>query len=160
MTLIALLKGADPVLGLVAAPALEERYWGLEDSAFMQRREETRAIRASGCTRLGEARLTTTDPALFADGDCEAFDRLRGRARLVRYGLDGYGYARLAAGSIDLVAEAGLKPHDYHALIPLVRGAGGVIGDWEGGQDFEGGRVLAAATPELFDEALALLSWR
>jgi hypothetical protein len=33
-----------------------------------------------------------------------------------------------------------------------------VIGNWRGGADLSAGQVLAAATPELFDEAVALLS--
>jgi myo-inositol-1(or 4)-monophosphatase len=66
---------------------------------------------------------------------------------------DGYAYARLAAGSLDIVVETGLKPHDYNALIPVVRAAGGAIGDWDGGTDFSAGKVIAAATPELFGAA-------
>jgi fructose-1,6-bisphosphatase/inositol monophosphatase family enzyme len=39
----------------------------------------------------------------------------------------------------------------------LVSAAGGAIGDWRGGQDYAGGRIIAASTPQLFDEALAHL---
>ena len=75
----------------------------------------------------------------------------------MRFGHDGYAYARLAAGSLDLVVECGLKPHDYNALIPVVRGAGGVIGNWQGGNDFAVGNVIAAATPQLFDAAVGIM---
>ena len=112
--------------------------------------------RSSGCTRLAEARLSTTDPFLLHDR--QAFQRVRGAVRVTRYGHDGYAYARLAAASLDLVIESGLKPHDYNALIPVVTGAGGAIGDWRGGADFTAGRVVAAATRELYDEAVELLS--
>ena len=66
-------------------------------------------------------------------------------------------YARLAAGSIDLVVESQLKPHDYNALIPVVRGAGGVVTDWRGGDDFSGRRLVAAAGRALLGETLGLL---
>jgi fructose-1,6-bisphosphatase/inositol monophosphatase family enzyme len=102
--------------------------------------------------------LSTTDPYLFHGQEAEDFARLRHGVRLTRYGHDAYGYARLAAGTIDLVAESGLKPHDWHALAPVVRGAGGVIGNWRGGADLSEGQVLAAATRELFDEAVAILN--
>jgi myo-inositol-1(or 4)-monophosphatase len=115
-------------------------------------------LAASSCTRLGEARLATTDPFLFEDAEAQGFERLRRAARVARYGQDAYAYARLAAGGIDLVAESGLKPHDYNALIPVVRGAGGIIGNWRGEDDFGEGQVLAAATPELFEEAVGVLS--
>lgn len=148
-TLIALLDEGEPVVGLIDVPALDERYLGFAGAA---------GLRASGCRRLAEARLSTTDPYLFAGAEADAFERLRRTARLTRYGLDAYAYARLAGGSIDLVAENGLKPHDYNALIPVVRAAGGVIGNWRGGADFGDGEVLAAATPELFEEAVRVLA--
>ena len=149
-TLIALLEDGVPILGLIDAPALDERYLGHEGAT---------GLTVSGCRRLGEARLSTTDPYLFAGAEADAFARLRMAARMTRYGLDAYAYARLAAGGIDLVAESGLKPHDYNALIPVVRAAGGVIGNWRGEDDFAEGQVLAAATKALFDEAVARLAY-
>lgn len=148
-TLIALLEDGAPVVGLIDVPVLGERYVGHAGAAGLQ---------ASACRSLSEARAATTDPYLFAGAEAEGFARLRQAARVTRYGLDAYAYARLAAGSIDLVAESGLKPHDYHALIPVVRAGGGVIGNWRGEDDFSSGQVLAAATPALFDEAVRVLS--
>ena len=148
-TLIALLDGGEPVVGLIDVPTLDERYLGYAGAPGLQ---------ASGCRTIREARLATTDVHIFSDDERARFDRLRTRARVTRYGLDAYAYARLAVGSIDLVAENSLKPHDYHALIPVVRAAGGMIGNWRGEDDYSEGRVLAAATPELFEEAVRLLA--
>jgi histidinol phosphatase-like enzyme (inositol monophosphatase family) len=147
-TLIALLEEGEPVVGLIDVPTLDERYLGFAGAG---------GLKASDCRDLREARASTTDPYLFAGAEAEGFERLRRTARVTRYGLDAYAYARLAAGSIDLVAESGLKPHDYNALIPVVRAAGGVIGNWRGEADFSDGQVLAAATPELFDAAVRML---
>ena len=155
-TLIALLESSSPLIGLIDAPMLDEIYAGSGDQAWMISNGGRRPIRASGCTRISDARLSTTDPFLFADPD--RFDRLRRSARVTRYGHDAYAYARVAAGSLDLVVESGLKPHDYNALIPVVCGAGGHIGDWDGGQDFGAGQVIAAASRQLYDEAVALLA--
>ena len=83
--------------------------------------------------------------------------RVRRAARVTRLGLDALGYARVATGDIDLVIESGLKCHDYDALVAVVRGAGGVIGNWRGGDDLGGGDVVAAASPALYEEAVALL---
>jgi myo-inositol-1(or 4)-monophosphatase len=153
-TLIALLEDGAPILGLIDAPRLDERYLGDGKHAWLNGEE----IRTSACRSLAAARLSTTDPYLFGDGEAAGFARLRGAVRVTRYGHDAYAYARLAAGTIDLVAESGLKPHDFNALVPVIRGAGGVIGNWRGGADMNAGQVLAAATPELFDQAVALLT--
>jgi myo-inositol-1(or 4)-monophosphatase len=159
-TLIALLEDGRPVTGIIDTPVLGELYLGTPSGAWLIRDGGQRAaLAASGCARLAEARLTTTDPALFDEAGLEAFVRIREQCRLVRYGLDAYGYARLAAGTIDLVVEAGLKPHDYNALIPVVREAGGMISDWRGGQDYEGGQVVAAASEALLEAALERLAY-
>jgi myo-inositol-1(or 4)-monophosphatase len=157
VTLIALLDGGEPVLGVIDVPRLDELYVGVGDTARLLSATGMTSLNASGCTSLAEARLSTTDPFLLMGSDAEGFERLRTGARTTRYGQDGYAYARLAAGSLDLIVEAGLKPHDYNALIPVVRGAGGVIGNWSGGGDFSEGRVVAASSEALFDEAVRLL---
>lgn len=154
VTLAALLDDSRPVLGLIDAPCLDELYVGSGDEAWLISKTGRTRVRASGCTNPAEARLSTTDPFLFEGDAADAFDRLRQSVRTTRYGHDGYAYARLACGSIDLVIENGLKPHDYNALIPVVRAAGGMIGDWRGGEDFARGKVIAAATRELYDEAV------
>lgn len=153
-TLVALAEEGEPVAGFIDVPVLGELVIGVGGATHLDGKQ----LRTSLCTGLTEARLATTDPYLFSDAEVAAFTRLRLTARVTRYGLDALAYARLAAGHIDLVAETGLKRHDWHALVPVVRGAGGVIGNWQGGTDLSGGDVLAAATPALFEAAAEKLS--
>jgi len=157
VTLIGLLEDNQPILGVIDVPCLDERYWAIDGAGTFTRRGVDAPLRASGRTDLGEARLSTTDPYLFAGTEREAFERVRAAARTTRYGHDGYAYARLAAGTLDLVIESMLKPHDYNALIPIVRASGGLIGNWAGEDDFSDGKVIAAATPQLFEQAVALM---
>jgi len=157
VTLIALLFEGQPVLGVIDAPALDELYVGCGTTALLRQEGRDTPLRVSDCRDLSEARFSTTDPYLFTGAEAEAFKTLRRRVRTMRYGHDGYGYTRVAAGTLDLVVECGLKPHDYNALIPMVRAAGGVIGDWRGGEDFAAGKVIAAATEDLFAQAVAAM---
>jgi histidinol phosphatase-like enzyme (inositol monophosphatase family) len=157
-TLIALIDDDEPVLGVIDAPRLDELYLGFGDRASLLAGGSEREIATSGCPRLAEARLSTTDPFLFCETESEGFERLRRAARLTRYGWDGYAYARLAAGSLDLVVESGLKPHDYLALVPLIRAAGGAVANWNGGTDLSDGRIVAAASRALLEDAIAFLA--
>ena len=156
-TLVALLEDDEPFASLIDAPRLGERYVGCDGSARLVTQEGDTLIRTSDCQSLADARLSTTDPAMFAGAARTAFDRVQKATRVTRYGHDAYAYARLAAGSIDLVIESGLQPHDFQALIPVVCGAGGVIGGWKGDTDCSSGRIIAAASQALFDEAVGLL---
>lgn len=153
-TLIALLDDGRPVLGVIDAPVLGERAVGTPEGAWLN----GVVARTSGCASLAEARLSTTDPGLFVGTEAEGWERVRRAARVTRYGLDAYAYLRLAAGDIDLVIENGLKPHDWQALVPVVAGAGGVVGDWRGGRALEAGAIVAAASRALYEEAVALLT--
>jgi myo-inositol-1(or 4)-monophosphatase len=156
-TLIALMENGEPVLGLIDAPSLEETYTGTGQNASVVVNGMRSPIRTSGCTRIEEARFSTTDPFLWAP-PAESLERILGRVRVTRFGHDGYAYARLAAGSLDLVVESGLKPYDYNATIPLVRAAGGHVGDWRGGSDFAVGEIVAASTRDLYDATVELLA--
>jgi inositol-phosphate phosphatase/L-galactose 1-phosphate phosphatase/histidinol-phosphatase len=151
--LVGVVEGGAHIAGMVDLPATSELFVAVDG--------ETRcngvAVRTSGETDLARARLSTTDPFLFEGDEFIAFDRVRRAVLLTRYGLDGSAYARLAAGDLDLVIESGLKLHDYDALIPVVRGAGGHIGDWEGGGDFGAGRIVAAASRELYGKTVQLM---
>ena len=73
-------------------------------------------------------------------------------------GGDCYLFGMLAMGSLDLGVEAGLNAYDIQALMPIVRGAGGTITSWEGGNPSLGGTVLASATQALHVEAMTLLA--
>lgn len=156
-TLIAVLDNGEPIVGLIDTPCLDETYVGLGDEAVLVRDGERSPIFTSNCVLIAEARFSTTDPYLFSGAARDAFNRLRLATRTARFGHDAYAYARLAAGTLDLVVECGLKPHDYDALIPVVRGAGGVFGDWHGATDFSAGNVIAAATPDLYEAAVAIM---
>lgn len=152
-TLVAVMDDGVPVAGFIDAPVLDELLVGLPGETL---RNGVR-VAVSGCERMSDARLSTTDPYLFEGEEYDAFSRVRRAARLARYGYDALAYARLAAGHLDLVVENKLHRHDWAALVPVVRGAGGVIGNWRGEDDFAEGAVVAAASRPLFDEAVALL---
>ncbi len=140
--------------GMIDLPALDERLVAVEGTTL----RNGELVRTSGCTDLATARFSTTDPFLFEGEESARVEAIRRRARIARFGLDACAYARVATGHIDLVVENSLKPHDYDALIPVVRGAGGHIGDWKGGEDFAAGRIIAAASRPLYDTVVTLLS--
>lgn len=151
--LVGLLEHGQHIAGMIDLPALGERLVAV--GGVTER--DGRPVSTSGCSAIGEARLSTTDPNLFEGEDHEGFERVRRACRVTRFGLDALAYARVATGDLDLVIESGLQPHDIDALVEVVRGAGGHFGDWCGGSDLEGGCVVAAASRVLYDQAVELL---
>ena len=154
------LSGADgvPAYGAIACPALDEIYLGWPGGAALIKGETVTPIHVSDCEDLRLSRISTTDPFIFTPSEEGAWTHLRATARINRYGLDAYAYARLAAGTLDLVAESGLHPWDVAALIPVVRGAGGLALDWYGRPaTAKGGQLVCAASRPVIDQALLAL---
>jgi fructose-1,6-bisphosphatase/inositol monophosphatase family enzyme len=142
---------------MMAQPFIGELLYATGKAAFYEGPAGRRPLSTRKTTRLAEATLCTTTPALFQGDRREAYDRLERAVRLPRYGTDCYAYAMLAAGNVDLVVEVGLQPYDIVALIPIIEAAGGMVTEWSGGPAEEGGGIIAAATPELHAAAMAVL---
>ena len=156
-TLIALVERGVPVLGVIDQPISRERWLGARGHRSTLNGAE---ISTRACPALSAATLFATTPDMFRGTDAEGFQRLKSAVKLARFGGDCYAYGLLAAGFIDLVVEAGLKPYDFAALVPVIAGAGGSMTDWRGaplGLASEG-RVLACGDPRLAAAARGLLA--
>ena len=154
-TLIALLEDGWPVLGVIDQPILGERWVGATGIGTSFNGAE---VRGAACRELTDAVLATTSPHLFSCGQVEPFMKLAGAVaeRKIIYGGDCYNYGLVASGHVDLVCEAGLKLHDFAALVPVVEGAGGVMCDWNGEplNAESSGEVLAIGDPARLEDVL------
>jgi len=157
-TLIGLLHHGVPVFGMMAQAFTRERFWGDGKQAWYRGPDRrTAALSTRACAGLADAALFTTTPALFKGADRAAYDRVEAAVRLPRYGVDCYAYCMVAAGHADVVIEAGLKPYDIVALIPIIAGAGGQVTDWQGAPAAAGGRIVASGDRRLHVAVLETL---
>jgi histidinol phosphatase-like enzyme (inositol monophosphatase family) len=157
--LIALNDGERPVVGLMHQPFTGETFSGSRLGAQWRRGSERRSLRTRKCSRVEDAVVSATDPAVFKTGaERDAFRALASRAKMRRYGGDCYSYCLVAAGFIDLVIEAGLQPYDIQAIIPIVEGAGGIVTSWSGKSAANGGQCIVAGDPIVHKIALEALS--
>lgn len=160
-TLIALLIGGRPVLGVIDQPIGGERWIGSPEGTSFN----GSPVRTRSCAELAQASLATTSPHLFDGAEEQAYLGVaravsRGSLRQnIIYGGDCYNYGLLASGFLDLVIESGLQLYDYAALVPVVEGAGGQMRDWDGMplDQSSAGRVIAVGDPCLLDPVLAVL---
>ena len=155
--LISVADAQGPIYGLIDQPYIGERFEGGLGLARMTGPMGPRALKTRPPRALDQCILFTTFPEVGSADEAAAFRRVAAKARLVRYGMDCYAYALVAAGQIDLVIEAGLQAYDVQAPIAVIEAAGGIVTDWQGHPCHDGGRVLAAANAQVHAEALALL---
>jgi histidinol phosphatase-like enzyme (inositol monophosphatase family) len=158
-TLIGLRFQGEPVLGSIGQPYLDELYIGHGGASRLISRGAERSLAVRKGVALNAAIIATTDPhASFERPEIAVWRDLRALVRLARMGCDAYAYAMVAAGSVDLVVEAGLKCWDIEAAIPVVAGAGGYVTDWRGGPvGRHGGQAVIAGDRTLLEEAVSVL---
>ncbi|MFA5592645.1 MAG: inositol monophosphatase family protein [Micavibrio sp.] len=159
-TLIALCKNGTPILGIIDQPVIRER-WASDSKSttFNGTRVFTRKA-----TSLKECRIASTAPAQLAPPNTQDYlwQTLDTNCSYTLWGGDCYSYGLLANGGLDAVIETCLSPHDYLALVPVIKGAGGWMGDWGGGalmleSHNKSGQTLALGNPAMKDRFIDLL---
>ncbi len=159
-TLISLLRGGEPVLGIIDQPITGERWIGIAGEPTRFTGPFGGTPRTRTCTNLAHAELSCTSPAMLGEHE-PAWKNLAASVARVSWGGDCYAYGLLALGQIDIIAECDLKIWDWAALLPVVEGAGGRLTGWRG-EKLEAatcdGRVVAVGDASLLGPAVARLS--
>lgn len=156
-TLIALVHGEVPVLGIIDMPVTGERWMGGEGMATTWNGEP---VSTRACENLSDALMSTSNPDFYSGDDRPALDRMRAATRWRVYGGSCMAYGRIAEGRIDVGIDVNYDIHDFLALVPVIAGAGGVITDWDGEPlDINsGGRFIASGDMRVHEQAMKLLT--
>jgi len=155
-TTIALLQAGRPVVGVLDGALTGERWVGSNGHTMFN----GRVLRTRKDRSLSQATLYTTGTSKKS---APTLAQLCSDVKVPFEECDCYAYAALASGLADLIVERGLELSDYCALVPIVEGAGGRMSDWSGRDltlqtlKMGGGRIIAAASRDIWEQALETL---
>ena len=153
-TLIALLKNGKPVLGAINQPVLNELLIGDNNTA------EINGIKTKlrECNNLSKSVLLTTDHLNIGNyQNLNKFEELIKKVKLYRNWGDCYGYYLVATGFADIMIDPIMSAWDSFPLIPIIKGAGGIITDYQG-DDPVGGSSIIAASAGIHNEVINILN--
>jgi len=155
-TQIALMHKGELVLGVSSAPVYGERMWAVRGRGAWLDGERVHvaptARMADASISTGNVKTLTTDVRWdVLGGMIRDSNRIRGYGDFCHYHL-------LARGGLDLVIESDLNILDIAPLAVIVREAGGVFTDLDGGPIGLETRSVLAGTPAIHAEALARLT--
>jgi histidinol phosphatase-like enzyme (inositol monophosphatase family) len=154
-TLIALTKNGKPILGIINQPVLNEYLIGDNETAELNGVK----VKVRNNINLSDSVLLTTDHLdIEKYQDIDKFNNLVKEVRLYRNWGDCYGYYLLATGFADIMVDPVMSVWDSMALIPIIRGAGGVITDYYGYDPVIGNSIIAAGSKELHAEVVNFLN--
>lgn len=158
-TLIALVAGDEPVVGLVASPALHRRWWAAKSAGAWTGRSLTSAtqIHVSKVDALADASLSFSSFNGWAERgkDMDLFRLSKEVWRSRAYG-DFLSHVLVAQGSVDIAPEPELEDYDMAALVPVVTEAGGRFSGLDGRDGCWSGNGVST-NGLLHDEVLARL---
>jgi len=153
-TLVGLLKDKEPVLGLFYQPILNEMMVGDNKETLLNGKK----VQVKPCPALNQAVLLTTDHLHIAEYQNEAnFHQLINQVKLYRNWGDCYGYYLLASGFANIMIDPIMSPWDSLPVIPIIRGAGGIITDYQGNDPLKGESIVAAA-PQIHSAVIDILN--
>jgi histidinol-phosphatase len=146
-TLIALLDGDEPVVGVVSAPALGRRWWAARGTGAWAASlgAEPRRLSVSRVSSLADASLSYASLSGWGEvGLRDAFVALTEQVWRSRAYGDFWSYMLLAEGAVDLAAEPELSLWDMAALAPIVTEAGGRFTGLDGVDGVQQGNAVAS----------------
>ena len=157
-TLIALLHNKKPIIGIINCPMHSERWVGVDGKKTLMNGRE---VNTSSIINLDKSYLNTT--GLYFDHNDHfkrGYNEIIKQVRHFRFGGDCYMYGLIASGFVEIVLENTLKPHDYMALIPVIKGAGGEISDKFGNPITlqSDGSVVATANKKLHAQVIEIIN--
>jgi histidinol-phosphatase len=140
-TLLALQVGGRSELGLIAAPALDERYEAIRGQGAQW---NGRDLRVSD-RKLGDAFMVYSSVDDWVERERHgAFMGLVREARRTRGFGDFWGHMLVARGAADFMLEPGLRVWDWAPITVIVEEAGGRVTTFEGDDPSDGSSVLTS----------------
>jgi len=156
---IALERDRLPHAGVIYNPATDELFWA-EKGAGAHLND--RRIRVSGRADLSQALFACGLPFKDRPGRDEALKEteqvLKETAGVRRYGSAALDLAYVAAGRFDAFWERHLNIWDIAAGAVIVREAGGIVSEIDGGNRFLTSGSILAANSDIYDQAKQLLA--
>lgn len=152
--MVGLLRGGEPLVGVVNMPALGEIvYAGKGLGCWWNGRQ----CRVSNVSTLRESLAVATVATGYDQyGKGDAFRRILAATGMFRTWADCYGYMLVATGRAELAFDPIMNIWDAAALAPILTEAGGAYTDWQGIPTIENNEGLGS-NGLVLDEVLGLI---
>ena len=139
-TLICLRQGTEPIWGAIHLPATGQLLIGNNTHCWLN----DRLVRMRETADLAACTLLTTDPKMIHLRHSRAgWDHLVQSTGMYRSWGDCAGYALVASGGADIMCDPLMNLWDIAALLPVMRGAGAHVMNWEGGSAVGADSIVA-----------------
>jgi len=154
--LISLNYNGDPVLGLANFPILKKYYFNTSlNSAYVSEHGKKRKIKVNHKATFSNMKLSAAFHGSLSLNQQKKIPKILNRMQFPC--SDALSYSHFTEGKLDVVIQCGNKIWDIHALIPIIRAAGGVATTWKNDNAKKAGNIICSANKSLHNKILKIL---
>jgi len=154
--LISLNYKGKPVVGLANFPVLKKYYFNSSDkTAYLVESGKKRRIKVNSRATFSNMKLSAAFHGSLSLNQQKRIPQILKRMQFPC--ADALSYSHFAEGKLDVVIQCGNKIWDIHALIPIIRAAGGVTTTWKNDDAKKAGNIICSANKSLHNKMLKIL---
>ena len=154
--LISLNYKGNPVVGLANFPILKKYYFNTSlNSAHVTENGKKRRIKINSKATFSNMKLSAAFHGSLTLNQQKKIPQILKRMQFPC--ADALSYSHFAEGRLDIVIQCRNKIWDIHALIPIIRAAGGIVTTWKNDDAKKGGNIICSANKSLHNKMLKIL---
>ena len=154
--LISLNYKGNPVVGLANFPILKKYYFNTSiNSAYVSENGKKRRIKINSKATFSNMKLSAAFHGSLSLNQQKKIPQILKRMQFPC--SDALSYSHFTEGKLDIVIQCGNKIWDIHALIPIIRAAGGIVTTWKNDDAKKAGNIICSANKILHNKMLKIL---
>ena len=154
--LISLNYKGNPVVGLANFPILKKYYFNTSlNSAYVSDNGKKRRIKINSKATFSNMKLSAAFHGSLSLNQQKKIPQILKRMQFPC--ADALSYSHFAEGKLDIVIQCGNKIWDIHALMPIIRAAGGIVTTWKNDDAKKAGNIICSANKSLHKKMLKIL---
>ena len=154
--LISLNYKGNPVLGLANFPILKKYYFNSSaKNAYVFENGKKSKLKVNYKATFSNMKLSAAFHGSLTLNQQKKIPQILKRMQFPC--PDALSYSHFAEGKLDIVIQCGNKIWDIHALIPIIRSAGGIVTTWKNDEAKKGGNIICSANKRLHKKMLKIL---
>jgi len=154
--LVSLNFKGNPVIGLANFPVLKKYYFNTSlNTAFVSENGKKRKIKVNRRATFSNMKLSAAFHGSLSLNQQKKIPQILKRMQFPC--SDALSYSHFAEGKLDVVIQCGNKIWDIHALIPIIKSAGGIVTTWKNDDPKKAGNIICTANKSLHNKILKIL---
>ena len=154
--LISLNYKGNPVLGLANFPILKKYYFNDSDKvSYVFKNGKKKRIKVNSKAKFSDMKMSAAFHGSLTLKQQKKIPQILKRMQFPC--ADALSYSHFAEGKLDVVIQCDNKIWDIHALIPIIRAAGGIVTTWKNDDAKNAGNIICSANKSLHNRMLKIL---